>query len=171
MRIIYLSIVLLFISSFSKIDSQELYKLKLDIGYAYTLVEQENYIEANKQHIACKFGDDNIKPEYIGRCFDYIQNILSKQTSWPLSQQKEMSLDVYVNNQGQLISVCIYANEDITLESEQNQLISFFVEVSKWHEPFVPAISDDNNKIYGWAWASGAFKFPFNHDVPQKFPR
>lgn len=162
MKTIYLVIALVLTSSFSDIISQELHKLTLDNnnGYAYYLVEQENYIKDNKHHIAAKFGDDNIKPAYYGRCFDYIQNVLKNQTNWPLKQQEAMSIDVYVNNQGQLISVCIYTFEDITLESEQNQLIAFFKEVSKWHEPFVPAISDDNNKIYGWAWGLGAFEFP-----------
>ncbi len=162
MKTIYLAIVLLLSGFLSDIIGQELDKLKLDNnnGYAYSLVAQENYILANKQHMALKYGDDHIKPEYYGQCFDYIQNILSRQTNWPLTMQDEMSLVVFVNNLGQLVCVRIFTNEDITLDSEKNQLIAFFTEVSKWNRPFVPAISDDNNKIYCWQWASGAFEFP-----------
>lgn len=162
MKTIYLVIAILLVSSLSKVSSQELYKLQLDNnnGYAYSLVEQDKYISENKEHQALKFGHDNIKPEYYGRCFDYIQNILSKQISWPLTKQDEMSINVTVNNQGQIVRVVIFTTENITTEDAKSRLVSFIVEVSKWQEPFVPAISADNNKIYGWAWGIGAFKFP-----------
>ncbi len=162
MKTIYLAIVLLLSGFLSDIIGQELYKLKLDNnnGYAYSLVEQKNFIKNNKQHLAIKYGDDHIKPEYYGQCFDYIQNILSRQTNWPLSLQDEMSLNIFVNNQGQIICVTIYTFEDIVMSDAKAKLVSFFVEVSKWNKSFVPAISDDNSKIYGWQWASGAFEFP-----------
>ena len=115
MRTIYLIIAIL-LSSYKVKISQELDKLKLDYGYAYTLSEQQNFIDSNKARLRGSERYDRIYwDEYGDRWGKYIQDVLLKQTDWPIKQQEEMALVLDVNNKGEVIYVTIFAMENITL--------------------------------------------------------
>ena len=159
MRTIYLIIAIL-LSSFATMESQELDKLKLDYGYAYSLVEQQNFIDSNKARLRGSERYDRIYwDEYGDRWGKYIQDVLLKQTDWPIKQQEEMALVLDVNNKGEVICVTIFAMENITLETDKRTLVAFFKEISKRRDLFEPAIPDSNITM-GWHWASGALEFP-----------